>query len=68
MGTFTDAGDLVVVNQLDRPVVLLCGELYKQEEGLVTNPHHLIIESAHPSPLSIIGDLNSSLFPRLIHS
>ncbi|MDS5365147.1 uracil-DNA glycosylase [Streptococcus pneumoniae] len=24
-----------------------------QKKALVTNPHHLIIESAHPSPLSV---------------
>ncbi|MDU3189265.1 MAG: uracil-DNA glycosylase [Streptococcus mitis] len=50
---FTDAV-IQVVNHLDRPVVfVLWGAYARRKKVLVTNPHHLIIESAHPSPLSV---------------
>ena len=50
---FTDAV-IKVVNNLDRPVVfVLWGAYARKKKVLVTNPQHLIIESAHPSPLSV---------------
>ncbi|VLI35051.1 uracil-DNA glycosylase [Streptococcus pneumoniae] len=50
---FTDAV-IQVVNHLDRPVVFVFWGAYaRKKKALVTNPHHLIIESAHPSPLSV---------------
>ena len=50
---FTDAV-IEVVNNLDRPVVfVLWGAYARKKKALVTNPYHLIIESAHPSPLSV---------------
>ena len=50
---FTDAV-IQVVNHLDRPVVfILWGAYARRKKVLVTNPQHLIIESAHPSPLSV---------------
>ena len=50
---FTDAV-IKVVNNLDRPVVfVLWGAYARKKKSLVTNPQHLIIESAHPSPLSV---------------
>lgn len=53
MGALTDAV-IQVVNQLDKPVVfILWGAYARKKKVLVTNPHHLIIESAHPSPLSV---------------
>lgn len=49
---FTDAV-IEVVNELPEPVVfVLWGSYARKKKNLVTNPHHLIIESAHPSPLS----------------
>ncbi|MGT2865859.1 uracil-DNA glycosylase [Streptococcus fryi] len=49
---FTDA-IIKVVNQKDSPVVfILWGGYARKKKGLITNPRHLIIESAHPSPLS----------------
>lgn len=49
---FTDAV-IKVVNSLDQPVVyILWGAYARKKKALITNPHHLIIESAHPSPLS----------------
>ncbi len=41
------------VNDLKRPVVfLLWGANARAKRALVTNPRHLVLESAHPSPLS----------------
>lgn len=49
---FTDAV-IKVVNSLDQPVVyILWGAYARKKKTLITNPNHLIIESAHPSPLS----------------
>lgn len=49
---FTDAV-IKVVNQVERPVVfVLWGSYARKKKALITNPQHLIIESAHPSPLS----------------
>ncbi|MGT2772605.1 uracil-DNA glycosylase [Streptococcus marimammalium] len=49
---FTDA-IIKLVNQKNRPVVfLLWGGFARKKKFLITNPMHLIIESAHPSPLS----------------
>ena len=49
---FTDA-IIRLVNDLDRPVVfILWGGYAKKKKALITNGQHLVIESAHPSPLS----------------
>lgn len=49
---FTDAA-IRVLNQVDRPIVfLLWGRPAQMKKSMLTNPKHLIIESAHPSPLS----------------
>lgn len=49
---FTDAV-IKVVNSLDQPVVyILWGAYARKKKVLITNPKHLIVESAHPSPLS----------------
>ena len=49
---FTDAV-IKVVNSLDQPVVyILWGTYARKKKVLITNPKHLIVESAHPSPLS----------------
>ncbi|MGT2910916.1 uracil-DNA glycosylase [Streptococcus cameli] len=49
---FTDAA-IQVVNDLEQPVVfILWGAYARKKKTLITNPHHLILESAHPSPLS----------------
>lgn len=50
--TFTDAV-IRVVNQQAQPVVfILWGSYARKKKALVTNPQHLVLESAHPSPLS----------------
>ena len=49
---FTDAV-IKVVNSLDQPVVyILWGVNARKKKVLITNPKHLIVESAHPSPRS----------------
>lgn len=41
------------INELDRPVAfLLWGGFAKTKKDLITNPKHLVLEAAHPSPLS----------------
>lgn len=49
---FTDA-IIKVVNEQEHPVVfILWGSYARKKKALITNPKHLVIESAHPSPLS----------------
>lgn len=49
---FTDKV-ISLVNELSHPVVfLLWGSHARSKKALLTNPRHLILESAHPSPLS----------------
>lgn len=49
---FTDAA-IQAVNQLDRPVVyMLWGRPARMKKQMLNNPKHLVLESAHPSPLS----------------
>ncbi|MGI6685979.1 MAG: uracil-DNA glycosylase [Bacillota bacterium] len=49
---FTDAV-IKLLNQKDAPVVfLLWGNNAKEKAKYLTNPKHLILKSAHPSPLS----------------
>ena len=50
--TFTD--DVIkLINEKDTPVVfILWGRYARSKKALITNPLHLVIESAHPSPLS----------------
>lgn len=50
--TLTDA-IIKEINKKDDPVVfILWGRNARNKKDLITNPKHLIIESAHPSPLS----------------
>lgn len=50
--TFTD--DVIkIINKKQQPVVfILWGAFARSKKNLITNPKHLIIESAHPSPFS----------------
>lgn len=49
---FTDAV-IKVVNAQEQPVVfILWGAYARKKKAMITNPHHLVLESAHPSPLS----------------
>ena len=49
---FTD--DIIkILNQRDTPTVfILWGAYARDKKNLITNPKHLVIESAHPSPFS----------------
>ena len=50
--TFTDEV-IKIINEKEEPVVfILWGSFARSKKKLITNPKHLIIESAHPSPLS----------------
>lgn len=49
---FTDAA-IKVLNEIDRPIVfLLWGSPAQQKAQMLNNPKHLVLKSAHPSPLS----------------
>ncbi|BBF43365.1 uracil-DNA glycosylase, family 1 [Lachnospiraceae bacterium KM106-2] len=49
---FTDAA-ISILNQIDRPIVfILWGSPAKKKAQFLNNPKHLILSSAHPSPLS----------------
>ena len=49
---FTDAA-IRALNAQDRPMVfMLWGRPAREKKRLLTNPKHLILEAAHPSPLS----------------
>lgn len=50
--TFTD-NIIKLINEKDSPVVfILWGNNARSKKNLITNTKHLVIESAHPSPLS----------------
>ena len=41
------------INEKEEPVVfILWGGFARSKKKLITNPKHLVLESAHPSPLS----------------
>jgi uracil-DNA glycosylase len=49
---FTDRV-IMALNERDRPMVfILWGANAQSKEVMITNPNHLILKSAHPSPLS----------------
>jgi uracil-DNA glycosylase len=62
---FTDAAIRVLADQ-DRPMVfILWGGAARRKKGMIYNPRHLVIESAHPSPLSAYnGFFGSKPFSR----
>lgn len=63
--TFTD-NVIKLINAKDTPVVfILWGRFARSKKKLIDNPIHLVIESAHPSPLSAYnGFFNSHPFSR----
>ncbi len=62
---FTDAAIRVLTEQ-DRPIVfILWGGQARKKKAMIHNPKHLVIESAHPSPLSAYsGFFGSKPFSR----
>ncbi|WP_182708889.1 uracil-DNA glycosylase [Thermomonospora cellulosilytica] len=49
---FTDAAIAALNDKNERVVFVLWGAYARKKARLVTNPAHVVIESAHPSPLS----------------
>lgn len=49
---FTDYVIKQINDKLNNVVFILWGRQARDKKKLITNPNHLIIESAHPSPLS----------------
>lgn len=50
--TFTNR-IISILNEREQPTAfVLWGNFAKQKKALISNPKHLVIESAHPSPLS----------------
>lgn len=62
---FTDNA-IIKLNEREEPVVfILWGNFARKKKELITNGHHYIIESAHPSPLSASrGFLGSKPFSK----
>ena len=56
-----------LLNERERPIAfILWGNYARQKKRLITSPQHLIIESAHPSPLSATrGFFGSRPFSRV---
>ena len=50
--TFTDQVIRVVNNKTEPVVFILWGASARKKRALIVAPHHVVIESAHPSPLS----------------
>lgn len=65
---FTDAAIRVLAAQ-DRPMVfILWGKPAQAKKAMITNPEHLVLSSAHPSPLSAYrGFFGSRVFSRTNH-
>ena len=62
---FTDAIIKVVNAKTDPVVFILWGSYARKKKALISNSQHLIIESAHPSPLSAYrGFFGSKPFSR----
>ena len=56
---------VAAVNAKEEPVVfMLWGNFAKKKAGLITNPHHLILTSGHPSPLSARYFLGNNHFKK----
>ncbi|MGI6011716.1 MAG: uracil-DNA glycosylase [Ruminococcus sp.] len=62
---FTDAAIRVLARQ-DRPMVfILWGKPAQAKKTMITNPEHLVLQSAHPSPLSAYrGFFGSRVFSK----
>lgn len=65
---FTDAAIRILAGE-DRPMVfILWGKPAQAKKSMITNPDHLVLQSAHPSPLSAYrGFFGSRVFSRTNH-
>ena len=61
---FTDAVIRAVNDQPQRVVFILWGAYARKKKKLITAPQHVILESAHPSPLSVANFLGTRPFSR----
>ena len=72
--TFTDQVIRTVNDKQERVVFILWGSHARRKKELIDTTRHTIIESAHPSPLSVLWHMIthrrplSSLIPRMWHS
>jgi len=65
---FTDAVIQFVNAKSDRVVFVFWGGEAKKKRSLVTNPQHVVISCAHPSPLSVKKFFGSRCFSRINQS
>lgn len=63
--SFTDAIIRAVNEKPTRVVFVLWGAYARKKAKLITHPQHVIIESAHPSPLSVAKFLGTRPFSRI---
>ena len=62
---FTDAVIRAVNAKEERVVFVLWGAYARKKAKLITNPNHVIVESAHPSPLSVTKFMGTKPFSRV---
>ncbi|GGL96808.1 hypothetical protein GCM10010841_01490 [Deinococcus aerophilus] len=62
---FTDAVIRAVNAKEERVVFVLWGAYARKKAKLITNPNHVILESAHPSPLSVTKFMGTRPFSRV---
>lgn len=65
---FTDRVIELVNSKPTRVVFVLWGGEAQKKQSLITNPHHVVIACAHPSPLSAQKFFGSRCFSRINHS
>ncbi|WP_424952788.1 uracil-DNA glycosylase [Deinococcus sp.] len=63
--TFTDAVIRAVNARPERVVFVLWGAYARKKTKLISGPQHVIIESAHPSPLSVTKFLGTRPFSKV---
>jgi uracil-DNA glycosylase len=59
---FTDAAIRALDAKQGRVVFVLWGAYARKKAGLVTRPHHVVLEAGHPSPMNPRGFLGSRPF------
>jgi uracil-DNA glycosylase len=59
---FTDATIQALDGSAQRVVFVLWGSYARKKAALVTNPHHVVLEAGHPSPMNPRGFLGSRPF------
>ncbi|CAM4195060.1 uracil-DNA glycosylase [Deinococcus marmoris] len=62
---FTDAVIKAVNAKEERVVFVLWGAYARKKAKLITNPNHVIVESAHPSPLSVTKFMGTKPFSKV---